>query len=419
MKRSRSILRPATPFERRMMRLGRAFPPPPSHPWHDVLSRRAEARAERDIAFRLWLQEAQEKLPSFVLARMKGGTQLSIASLLREYFQEYASRITGHGPHSLPSSFNVVESFLRFSHDYFIFDLREEREHLLCLQDFVEWFTSGVALEEPGILPDIMREGEIYSYNMVAPAGDYRIQIEDSEVVVSGVALVRHSTELSMIALCGESPPYPSDDGFPKMEDMDLIIGKENLEPSPELSINDRYLEEAPGFSRVIALVRFDLKGRRYFVRYLNRDIGLNYLIDTDDPSMFPDELYGEKRKEVLKASASILERYAPLFSSLVTFMYLPAFVVAEPNRINETQFSTELHSRRRSKDTRKAVRLLPRNSLCFSKEVFCVESEIVGSPGDERTIVPPEFEVAAKGLWKSLSAGEIGEDEDGNPIVG
>ena len=32
---------------------------------------------------------------------------------------------------------------------------------------------------------------------------------------------------------------------------------------------------------------------------------------------------------------------------------------------------------------------------------------------------MPPEFEVATKGFWKSLSAIEVGEDENGNPIVG
>ena len=109
-----------------------------------------------------------------------------MANLLREYFLEYASRITSHGFHSFPSSFNVVESFLTFSHNYFIFNLRAEREHLLRLYDFVEWFTSGVTLDDPGILTDILPEGVIYSYNMVAPTEDFRLQTDDSELVVSG-----------------------------------------------------------------------------------------------------------------------------------------------------------------------------------------------------------------------------------------
>ena len=419
MKQSRRFLIPATPFQRRMMELGRAFPPPPSHPCYEFLSRKAELWAERDMAFRLWLQEVQKKLPSFVLTRMKGGTQLPIANLLREYFQEYASRITNHGAHSFPTSFNVIESFLIFSHDYFVFDIREEKEHLLCLQDFFEWITSGVALDEPRILTDIMQEGLIYSYNMCTPARDYKIQIENSELVLSGVALVRHSTEISMFALCGELLEYPPDDGFFFKEEMRPTNVKKNLKPHPDLSSDDRYLKEVPGYSRVIALVRFDLKGRRYYVRYLARDFGNRYLINTDDPSIFTDDISEEKRKNYLETSNATLERYGPLYSSLVSLMFLPAFFVAQSARVAKTKFSTELHSRRRSVDVRKAIRLLPRNSLRFSRNVYCLESNLVGVPSDEHTIVPPEFEVAAKGFWKSLSAVEVGEDENGNPIVG
>ena len=419
MKHPRRILTPPTPFERRMEQFGRAFPPPPTHPLHEFLSTRAKKWAERDISFRLWAQEAEKKLPSFVLTRMIGGTQLPMANLLREYFLEYASRITSHGFHSFPSSFNVVESFLTFSHNYFIFDLRAEREHLLRLYDFVEWFTSGVTLDDPGILTDILPEGVIYSYNMVAPTEDFRLQTDDSELVVSGVALVRHENELSMIALCGESPAFTTDEKFSDMEEFQPILGKEGLEPHPDLSASDRYVKELPGYSKVIALVRFDLGGRRYFVRYLNRDIGSSYLSATDDPSIFPPEIGQDKQKDILAESSEVLQRYAPLFSSLATFLYLPAFVISEHDRTTETTFSTELHSLRNSRRVQKAARCLPSDLVCYSRNVFCVESTFAAGIDDERTILPPDIEVTSRGVWKNLPAGDVGKDERGNPIVG
>ncbi len=81
---------------------------------------------------RLWMQELKKKVPSFGLARMEGGAGFPVSNLLREYFREYGSRIVTHGPHSFPASFNVIESFLTYSHDFLMFDLREEREHLLA-----------------------------------------------------------------------------------------------------------------------------------------------------------------------------------------------------------------------------------------------------------------------------------------------
>ena len=40
-----------------------------------------------------------------------------MSKLLRSYFHEYFDRYFKHGPHSFPSSFNVVESFLSFNRE--------------------------------------------------------------------------------------------------------------------------------------------------------------------------------------------------------------------------------------------------------------------------------------------------------------
>ena len=69
------LLVPPTPFERRMEELGRMFPPPRSHPAYKFLTAKAKVATQRDISSRLWVEEAQKKTPSFVLTRMKGGSQ--------------------------------------------------------------------------------------------------------------------------------------------------------------------------------------------------------------------------------------------------------------------------------------------------------------------------------------------------------
>ena len=420
MRYPKTLIMPPTPFERRMAQFGRSFPPPPTHPLHDILVTRAKFRAEHDISFRLWLKEAEKKLPSFILARMMGGTQLPMANALREYFQEYASRILNHGAHSFPASFNVVESFLHFSHEHFIFDLRDEEEHLLRLHDFFEWFTSGVGLDAPAILTEVLPEGKIYIYNVVTPLNDFRLQTDDSELVISGVALVRHDSELSMIALCGEFPEFPVADELSGIDEYEPVLGKENLKRDPGYSPEDRYLKEVPGYSKVLALVRFDLIGRRYYVRYLCRDVGPSYLTSTDDPLIFLRTGIGQQeRKDILAASSKILERYSPLFSSLATLLYLPVFFVEERGRVVETVFSTELHSRKRSTRVRRAVRDLSRDTLSFTRKVFCMESLFSDELDEERIVVPPDFQATSAGLWRNLPAGEIGEDEHGNPIVG
>ena len=402
-----------------MRQLGQLFPPPPSHPSHRVLSALARESAERDLSLRLWAQETAKKVPSFALTRLEGGTGFPMSNLLREYFREYGSRIVEHGPHSFPTSFNVIESFLTYSYDFLMFDLREEREHLLRLHDYFEWYTSGAIPEEPGILVEVMKEGVNYSFNMADPTGDYRVQTQGSELAISGVGLVRHGTELSMMMLCGESPPDLSDREATDFDKGQPIAGKERLKSDPDYSAEDRFLKEMPGRSRVIGLVRLDLESRRSFVRYLNHDVGSAYRVATDDPTIFPEEVSDARREAILSASAETLARYEPLFASLSSLMYLPVFFLDAHDRVAETTFSTELHAKRASTAVRRAVRHLGREQLYFSRRVFCLQGDLPQSSGKEMTVVPPELEHADSGFWKSLPPGAVGEDEEGNAIVG
>ena len=368
---------------------------------------------------RLWVQELVKKVPSFVFTRIEGGTGFPISNLLREYFREYGSRIVTHGPHSFPTSFNVIESFLTYSHDFLMFDLREEREHLLRLHDYLEWYTSGAIPEEPEILVEVIKEGVIHSFNMVAPTGDYRVQTRGSELVISGVALVRHGTELSMMILCGESPPHLSDKEATDFEMGQAMVGKEGLESGPEYTAEDRFLKEIPGYSRVIGLVRLDLKSRQSFVRYLNHDVGRAYKVATDDPMVFPEDISEARREATLSASAETLVRYEPLFALLWSLIYLPVFFIDAHGRVVETTFSTELHAKRASTAVRKATRHLGRKQLYFSRTVYCLQSDEPESEDKEIKVVPPELEIAESGFWKLLPPGAVGKDEEGNAIVG
>ena len=277
----------------------------------------------------------------------------------------------------------------------------------------------GAIPDEPGILVEILQEGVVYSYNMVEPADDFKVQTIDSELVVSGVALVRHSTELSMIMLCGESPADVSDEDVVDFDMSQPALGRERLEISPDYTVDDRYLEEAPGYARVIALVRLDLKSCRFFVRYLNQDIGHGYRVATDDPTALARDIDDAERSTFLKAGSEILARYEPLFASLISLMYLPVFFVDRYDEVAETTFSTELHARRASTGVRKAIRQLGRKSVCMARQVRCLQKEEEEPAEDTRTVVPPDLEFAASGFWKQLAPGEVGQDEEGNPIVG
>ena len=220
---------PTSPFERRTARLSLQHCVPP-------LGTPAAADLQQlmamDIGFQLKFKAMQRRYPHFMKARLKTGSGLQLANLLRSYLLEFDSRYRQHGPGSFPSSFNVVESFMSFDRQNFVFDLREEVEHLLSIDDYFNWYDKGEIPRCPGMLADIMKEGVIYSYDMISDKNSFRISGQ-SQQVFAGVSFVRHELELSCIFLAGENPPLISDKKIKKVAKGKGIGGREGILISP------------------------------------------------------------------------------------------------------------------------------------------------------------------------------------------
>ena len=416
-------MRNKSPFRERMRAMADRLPPPPSHPDHKLVMAAMERQSEMDVAFRLRREEFLELAPSFLLTRMQGGSGFPIANTVRHYFQEYLSRITQLGPFSFPTSFNVVESFLSFSERFFAYDLREEKEHLLRLHEYMDWYTASNFPEKPLALTDILPEGSVYAYNMVSPQEDFAIETVDSKLRILGVAMVRYGMELSGMIVAGENPPYPPDADVtgelePQLVNRDQIPGKGDLRPDPSYSMKDRYLGELPGHTRVIMLARFDRDHSRYDVRYVNLDIGKSYLVFTDDPMVFQDET-DKDRTETRAHMIEQLDRYSGLFSALASLLYLPAFFIDQATRTVETKFATALQTEAKKALVTKAIKALGPAQVPFFRTVRCLVGSSPEPMESARTVDPPDMEFQTSGYWRPLQPGEIGEAENGTPVVG
>lgn len=405
------ILRPLTAFERRMIELAKQFPPPTRDPLaHAAILRRAEG----DIAVRLRAKAIMERMPSFMLTRMMGGSKFPMSEALRGYFHEYQHRLTQFGPDSFPSSFNVIEGFLNFSHEFMAFDIREEREHLLHLDDYIDWYTGQTFPNDHRILIDVCEEGINYTYNMVEPTQSYRVQVDGADLVIIGISMVRHSAELSLFAVVGESPPHPSNAELTHYEMGETVVPERaGIIPDSSLDFSARYLPEAPGFGRVIALGRFDLTARSFDVRYINVDVGPSYMVFTDDPMLRGVD------SETFENVERMLGRYDSLFALIVSAVYLPVFFLAESDRAVSTKFATDLEAERSSPRVRSAVKLIGEPSIPFMREVRCLAAGLTGSGEPFQTLDVADFVLSSSGFWKTLAPTQVGEDSHGNPILG
>ncbi len=267
-----------------------------------------------------------------------------MANALRSYFHEFVHRISRAGFYALPVAFNVLEAFFRHDRSMSGLDLLPEREHLLSLNQYFTWYESNGLPRDPALLLDAMTEGFIYSYNFPDASTGYHVTCGESRVIIAGIAMVRHEKELSCFLLAGENPPNPPDEKAAQAAEVDLIPSKQVLSPAAELSVNDRYLKEFPGYGRLAVLTRLDLSTKRYEVRYVNVDIGNAYEVFTDDEAIFWHPEF-KRTPSYVEAQNKALARYNPLFSAASALIYLPFIFVDEMKRVQDTDFPTSCTS--------------------------------------------------------------------------
>ncbi|MEQ8694278.1 MAG: GIY-YIG nuclease family protein [Gammaproteobacteria bacterium] len=340
---------------------------------------------------------------------------------MRTFFVEYFHRILEHGPDSLPSSFNVIESFLFPNTEFLSFDLREEREHLLQVDDYFDWYSRENLPRDPRLLMDSMEDGIVYSFDMASDASGYRIQTEESAIVLAGIALVRHANELSCLLVAGENPPHPPDkEILERLEDTSGYtprIGRESIVPDPVFTVKSRYLDGFPEHARVLMLTRFDLEASNYNVRYINLDTGPSYSVMTDDLSSLDAMDLGdliELKKHLLEG----LKRYDALFSALASLIYLPLVFIDEHEHTHNETFTTEFFLRKDEGTAKKVVAEFNEPVYMYERTIRCLAT-LERSADATHRIVPPEMKFMRDGYWKPLAPGQIGQGKNGERIAG
>lgn len=420
------LLLPVTPHQRRMSRLGRLALPRRSDPDHEQFIAQVRGAfhenslAEREIKKRYKLAFAM------LQCNMLNGSGLLMARILREQLYEASHRIWNFGIHALPSQFNIFEAFFDFNSSLLSLGLLGEHEFLLHLDDFLRWYGNNRKVcFDRGVLKIAMREGEVYSFNMVNGPCLVTIPIEGATLVVGGVSLVRHGDQITCVVLLGENPPAIEDNDIPaagKNLFEGVAILEEDKKPLFQWldnthSVEDRYLNEFPGYARVHLLQRFDLRSWSNECWYLARDNGHSFDVFTNDRDVLCD-LPMKYKDEISAKSTQVFQRYTPVVSMGAALVYLPVAFTDEDKFIHDKMFRTDLKEHIASP----FVRLVRKNGferlVQFDRKIGCLATS-KSSMREESEFPAPDFEYKKDGYWKVLDKGDIGEDEEGNPISG
>lgn len=408
------LIRPLTPHESRMRELRSRMP---VTDW-DLSSPEFREHVRRalnaDRGERLRVERLAERLSYTLFADLTSGCGLPMSEALRAYVREYADRMIKHGPYRLPLSFNIAEAFLWFDDEINLFRLRNEKDHLLNLSEYLNWHQSQEILRLP-IVKDSTLEATVYSFDFASHNREYKITGEESEFVLASVSLVRHGSELSVMLVAGENPPLVSDEDAQTALEEVLMTGP--LRPADDLGVNDRYLDVRPEYARTVVLTRMDLDSGRYDVRHFALDLGPSFQVITDDPAVWasPDNP-ADFDPDALTRS---FQRYMPLFDALTSLVYLPTMFADLCEQLEHQRFATTIGSRRREKPFKKAIQLLGMNRIPLHRKVACLPGDRAALDLEEMTINTPDLEMNVEGFWRPLPPGQVGEDRDGEKVVG
>ena len=374
----------------------------------------------RKIVEKMW-----HKAQAIITGQQLNGAGHEIDRILRWFQWEYNDRIWRHDLHSLPSTYNIVEAFLRYDPPINAFILHEENNHLFSLSDFVDWYTSEDTIVDPKEALEYIEPGVTYTFDSLFDPADLLYGIEKgNEVGISGFALVRFGTEISILCVAGESVNLEEKNQEIKeqISGCEPLEGRKGIAPHPDLTPEAVPLESKLPLWKLIALIRFDLNDMSQSVRYICHDAGISYLITTDDPAPFLNidgQFFEKDLEEVARKNAQTIGDYNALFDLCSTFIFLPLYfekfaenIFVERFRTNYANEVSKLSFRNTKKAIPNYLRLPYRNV-----NVLRNREEFLNLPSTIYSI--PNFHMQTSGYWRTLEPGKIGADRKGGPIHG
>lgn len=386
----------------------------------------AQENYEKDPGFKKEVERRWKKTRAIVEAQLKNGAGFGINKVQRSFLLEYNERNFKHGLDSMPSSFNVMEAFFEHKPELAFFRMRDEKDHLFSMSEFIDFATSPDekdGLNRISTISDYMEENIIYSYSVCSKIEDFTFSSKQgAEYAIAGLSMIRYGTEINLLMLIGEKTNLKemSEVLNSKMSDVNWSRGRENIKPSPDLKREAVPLENGKDYWQILIATRFDMSDATQNVRYVMQDCGNSYSIITDDVNIFHSETRENtvEMEKFFKENLDRLQPYEVIFEVCKTMLLLPAYFWTYGEHVVDERHQTELFSEINK------VKWLTRKKLLSPKEIIGhrIISVLIRDVTNLPNIVSystPEIKIETAGFWKMLPLNKVGKDKKGNVIHG
>ncbi|WP_312287979.1 GIY-YIG nuclease family protein [Chryseobacterium gleum] len=368
-----------------------------------------------------------EKVNLSLQAQYSSSCNLTTEKNLRHFLLEFNSRAWHTGLWSMPTMFNIMESFFNYKKPEIYFELIEEENYYVTLFDFLEFITSDKFVLNGTILENTISENIIYNFEFNKDFEKITFKNSNDQIfIIKGVSMIRRECEITLSLITGKRKT--------ETDFIDKNIYKDFKPANPEkvkivekikndLKNNElefEYLDKDKSYIKTIIAIRLDLETQTIDSRYVAEETNMMFNIITDDLTIFVDNngnFLSKKHEELFKNNIDKIFKYDAIYDLINYLIYLPHYFNINENYIKDEDIDTEYKKLIQNPLKKRKFK----NTLGYKtaiKNIFYLDKKDILSPS--KIILRDDlFKVQKSGYWKTLLPEEIGLDKKGKTIHG
>ena len=360
-------------------------------------------------------------------AQYYSSSQLISEKNLRHFLLEFNNRAWESGLWSMPTMFNVMESFFKYKKPEVYFELIEEENYYVSLQDFLDFVTSDDFITSSTTLIENITEEIIYNFDIKDNTENFTFKNSNDEIfVIRAVSLIRRDNEVTLSIVTGK-----------KKTEKDVLDSLEykNIQPAnpdkekivekikSHLKNNDlefEYLDSNKEYIKTVIVIRLDIENLTIDTTYVGVETNMMFNITTDDKTVFTDrkgDFPSDKYEETYQDNIEKIQKYDAISDLAKYLIYLPFYFNKNEQSIKTEDKETEYKKLIQNPLKKRKFQ----NTLGYKtpiKTIFFLDENDILSP-DKIILRDDLFKVEKSGFWKSLSPEDVGMDKKGNTIHG
>lgn len=383
--------------------------------------RNAEAVArfkqlQKDPAYARRVTQRHRKATALADAYRLNGPGLYVDHYVRQFLAEFNLRILQGEGANMPTSFNVMRSFVDPDDDALILKLLPERTYSITINRLLDHITDPTIDGQLKRLLTDLEELTIYQINMLGGFSEFSLPGHE-DFIFCGCAFVREDAELSVMAIFGRRNPQRQTSRTPSKGA--AVLGKAFLfEGRDEFDSSDDALFGDDGFQPVILMARIDLDNATTQARYVLEEQVESYTVGSDDPDVLDFLRQVPNGAERIAHGLEIVARHADLFALVAQ---MPSFCGQALERVEDDfvieRRPTRIRLERDKPSVNRALALLaPRDKPTFVDVHTLYE---LTSETARYELATTGLVVEKSGYWKTLPISAAGRDKTGRPVQG